>query len=196
MSTTALSDLAPANVRGRETISYSKTRIEEQTSSCTEEKEKHLQKMHRGWMWICGIVLFFFAIMVFFWLVLFSIRPYWVTSNGSFQLNKVFWYSVLIAIILVIVGLIVHYYSYRGELRYEGHTHNYAVGHGWGWFGALVLWFIIFVAFFWLVLYSLHPSWVMANGVMDLNKVILYSIVISIILIIIIAIIKFATCRS
>lgn len=193
MSTSALPELMP---RGRETLTFTKSiRVDEQ-SACQDEKQKRMEKVHRGWMWLCGIVLFFFAIMVFFWLVLFSIKPNWVSTNGSFQISKVFWYSALIAVILVIVGLIIHYYCYKGELQYEGHTHNYAVGHGWGWLGAMILWFIIFVAFFWIALYSLHPGWVMANGSLDLNKVIFYSILMAVILIIIIAIIKFATCRS
>lgn len=60
-----------------------------------------------------------------------------------------------------------------------------------GWLGMLLLWFIIFTVLFWLIFYSLQPSWVLnADGTVNTGKVLLAAIVSAIILVIIIWLIK------
>lgn len=60
-----------------------------------------------------------------------------------------------------------------------------------GWLGMLLLWFIIFTVLFWLIFYSLQPSWVLnADGTVNTGKVLLAAIVAAIILVIIIWLIK------
>jgi hypothetical protein len=60
-----------------------------------------------------------------------------------------------------------------------------------GWLGMLLLWFIIFTVIFWLIYYSLNPSWVQnADGTINTAKVLLAAIVSAIILVIIIWLIK------
>lgn len=67
-------------------------------------------------------------------------------------------------------------------------------GMGWGGLGALVLWFIIFIVLFWLIFYSLKPSWVLQNGTnqVDTAKVLLSAVIAALILIVIIWLIKLA----
>ena len=57
-----------------------------------------------------------------------------------------------------------------------------------GWLGMLLLWFIIFTVLFWLIFYSLNPAFVQNENSGDVNtgKVLLASIVSSIILVIVI----------
>ena len=66
--------------------------------------------------------------------------------------------------------------------------------YGWGWLGALFLWFVILMVFFWLIFYSLKPSFVLQNdsNQVDTGKVLLASILSAIILIAIIWLIKYA----
>lgn len=60
-----------------------------------------------------------------------------------------------------------------------------------GWLGALLLWFIIFTVLFWLIFYSLRPSWVLnPDGSVNTGKVLLISIIAAIILVIIIWLIR------
>jgi len=60
-----------------------------------------------------------------------------------------------------------------------------------GWLGALILWFIIFVVLFWLIFYSVRPSWAInLDGSVNTSKLLLSAIVAAIILIIIIWLIK------
>lgn len=60
-----------------------------------------------------------------------------------------------------------------------------------GWLGLLLLWFIVFTVLFWLIYYSLNPA-AMQNedGTVNTGKVLLASIISSIILVIIIWLIK------
>ena len=62
----------------------------------------------------------------------------------------------------------------------------------WSWLGTLVLWFIVFTVLFWLIFYSLKPPFVLVTGSnkVDTAKVLLYSVISSLILIIVICIIK------
>lgn len=60
-----------------------------------------------------------------------------------------------------------------------------------GWLGMLLLWFIIFTVLFWLIFYSLKPSWAMnSDGSVNTGKVLLASIIAAIILVIVIWLIK------
>lgn len=68
----------------------------------------------------------------------------------------------------------------------------------WGWFGALVLWFIVFIVLFWLIFYSLKPSFVLQSGSnqVDTAKVLLAAVISALILIIIVWLIKIAVGRK
>lgn len=70
-------------------------------------------------------------------------------------------------------------------------------GYGWGWLGALILWFIIFTVLFWLIYYSLKPSFVLQNdsNQVDTAKVLLAAVISALILVIIIWLIKAAVTR-
>lgn len=62
---------------------------------------------------------------------------------------------------------------------------------GMNWLGVLLLWFIIFTVLFWLIYYSLQPSFVKnSDGSINTGKVLLAAIVSAIILVIIIWLIK------
>jgi hypothetical protein len=63
---------------------------------------------------------------------------------------------------------------------------------GWGWLAFLIVWFIVFTVIFWLIFYSLRPSWVLQPGTnnVDMGRVLLASVVAAIILILIIWLIK------
>lgn len=68
---------------------------------------------------------------------------------------------------------------------------------GWGWLGALILWFIVFTVLFWLIYYSLKPSFVLQSGTnqVDTAKVLLAAVISSLILVIVIWLIKVAVTR-
>lgn len=70
-------------------------------------------------------------------------------------------------------------------------------GYGWGWLGALILWFIIFTVLFWLIYYSLKPSFVLQtdSNQVDTAKVLLAAVISALILVIIIWLIKAAISR-
>ncbi len=64
-------------------------------------------------------------------------------------------------------------------------------GYSLGWLGMLLLWFIIFTVLFWLIFYSLKPSWALnSDGTVNTGKVLLAAIVSSIVLVIVIWLIK------
>jgi len=66
-----------------------------------------------------------------------------------------------------------------------------AENFGFGWLGILILWFIIFTVLFWLIFYSLNPSWAQnQDGTINTGKVLLAAIIAAIILVIIIWLIK------
>ena len=66
-----------------------------------------------------------------------------------------------------------------------------------GGLGLLLLWFIIFTVLFWLIFYSLQPSWVLnADGSINTGKVLLASVIAAIILVIIIWLIKSCITRA
>lgn len=71
-------------------------------------------------------------------------------------------------------------------------TTNSWYGYGWNLLGALILWFIIFTVLFWLIYFSLKPSFVMDDdsNEVDTGKVLLASVISSIILVILVWIIK------
>ena len=71
------------------------------------------------------------------------------------------------------------------------------MGYGWGWLGALILWFIIFTVLFWLIYYSLKPSFVLQtdSNQVDTAKVLLAAVISALILVIIIWLIKAAVSR-
>jgi outer membrane biosynthesis protein TonB len=70
-------------------------------------------------------------------------------------------------------------------------------GYGWGWLGALILWFIIFTVLFWLIFYSLKPSFVLQtdSNQVDTAKVLLAAVIAALILVIVIWLIKAAVSR-
>lgn len=72
-----------------------------------------------------------------------------------------------------------------------------STGYRWGWFGALVLWFIVFTILFWLIFYSLKPSFVLQtdSNQVDTSKVLLFSVLSALILVIIMWLIKLAINR-
>lgn len=69
--------------------------------------------------------------------------------------------------------------------------------YGWGWLGALILWFIIFTVLFWLIFYSLKPAFVLQadSNQVDTAKVLLAAVIAALILVIIIWLIKAAVNR-
>ena len=68
---------------------------------------------------------------------------------------------------------------------------------GWGWLGALILWFIIFTVLFWLIFYSLKPSFVLQtdSNQVDTAKVLLAAVIAALILVVVIWLIKVAINR-
>lgn len=72
------------------------------------------------------------------------------------------------------------------------------MGYGWGWLGALFLWFLIFLVVLWLVFYSLKPAFVLQTDStqVDTAKVLLASVIGAFILVIVIYLIKVAITRS
>jgi len=74
---------------------------------------------------------------------------------------------------------------------------GYDMGYGWGWLGALILWFIVFTVLFWLIFYSLKPAFVLQNdsNQVDTAKVLLAAVIAALILVIIIWLIKAAVAR-
>ena len=71
-----------------------------------------------------------------------------------------------------------------------------SLGMGWGWVGTLIMWFIIFTVLFWLIFYSLKPSFVLTNGVVDTGKVLLSAVIAALILVVIVWLIKAAISRK
>ena len=69
--------------------------------------------------------------------------------------------------------------------------------YGWGWLGVLILWFIIFTVLFWLIFYSLKPGFVLQSdsNQVDTAKVLLASVIASLILVILIWLIRWAVKR-
>lgn len=80
--------------------------------------------------------------------------------------------------------------------KLQQYTEN--ISKGWGWVGALILWFIIFTVLFWLIYYSLKPTFVLSNysNTVDTAKVLLSAVISSIILVIIIWLVKLAVTRK
>ena len=53
---------------------------------------------------------------------------------------------------------------------------GYGVG-SWGWLVAFIMVLFAFIVFFWILFYSLNPTWVQTNGSIDTAKVLLWAIV-------------------
>lgn len=70
-------------------------------------------------------------------------------------------------------------------------------GYTWSWLGALVLWFVIFTLLFWLIYYSLQPSFVLQSdsNQVDTAKVLLAAVISALILVLIVWLIKMAIAR-
>jgi cell division protein FtsX len=66
--------------------------------------------------------------------------------------------------------------------------------YSWSWLGMLIMWFIVLTVLFWLVYYSLKPSFVLQNdsNQIDTTKVLLAAIISSIILVFVVWLIKLA----
>jgi hypothetical protein len=71
------------------------------------------------------------------------------------------------------------------------HHHHYA----WGWLAQLIIWLVIFTVIWWLILYSLKPSFVLTNGLVDSAKVLLYSVIAASLTMLIVYLIKAAVYR-
>lgn len=74
-----------------------------------------------------------------------------------------------------------------------GHHHHH---HAWGWVGQLVIWLVIFTVLWWLILYSLKPSFVQTNGQVDTAKVLLYAVLAAAFTVLIVWLIKAAIARK
>ena len=74
---------------------------------------------------------------------------------------------------------------------------GYGMNYGWGWLGALILWFIIFTVLFWLIFYSLKPAFVLQrdSNQVDTSKVLLAAVIAALIMVVIIWLIKAAVSR-
>ncbi|MFK5970419.1 MAG: hypothetical protein QM487_09905, partial [Candidatus Marithrix sp.] len=72
------------------------------------------------------------------------------------------------------------------------------MGYKWGWLGALILWFIIFTVLFWLLLFSLKPTFVLKNYTkeVDTGKVLLSAVIAALILVIILWLVRLAVRRT
>lgn len=66
------------------------------------------------------------------------------------------------------------------------------LGYNWGWLASLILWFIIFVVLFWLIFYSLKPSFVLQtdSNQVDPAKVLIAAVIASLILVAVLWLIK------
>lgn len=71
---------------------------------------------------------------------------------------------------------------------------GYGIGT-WGWLVAFILVLFALTVFLWILLYSLNPSWVQSNGVIDTAKVLLWALIIAFIIDLVLAIIKFLYTR-
>lgn len=73
---------------------------------------------------------------------------------------------------------------------------GWSMSSGWGFLAILILFFIIFVVLFWLIFYSLKPSFVLnSQGQVDSAKVLLASVIAALILTIVLWLIKAAVGR-
>ena len=74
---------------------------------------------------------------------------------------------------------------------------SFNMGNGWGWLAALILWFIVFTVLFWLIFYSLKPSFVLQpdTNQVDTAKVLLAAVIAALLLVIIIWLIKAVVVR-
>ena len=72
------------------------------------------------------------------------------------------------------------------------------MNNGWNWIGAAFIAFIIFLVLFWLIFYSLKPTFVLDpnTGEVDTARVLLAAVIAAIILLIIVWLIKVAVSRS
>lgn len=68
------------------------------------------------------------------------------------------------------------------------------MGYSWGWLGSLIIWFVIFTVLFWLVYYSLKPSFVIQEGTSDVDtsKVLLAAVLSALIVVVLVWLIKIA----
>lgn len=57
------------------------------------------------WSWLAGLVLWFIAFVVIFWLIFYSLKPAFVLQSGTNQVDtaKVLLSAVIAAIILIII---------------------------------------------------------------------------------------------
>ncbi len=72
-----------------------------------------------------------------------------------------------------------------------------SIGYGWGRIATIVLWFIIITILFWLIFYSLKPTFVLENGSnqVDTSKVLLAAIIATIIVMVLIWVIELAIAK-
>ena len=80
-----------------------------------------------------------------------------------------------------------------GAVAMGGMAEHHREGQsGWGWLGAIILWFIVFTVLFWLIFYSLRPRFVLKNdsNEIDPGKVLLSAVIAAIIVVIVIFLIR------
>lgn len=68
------------------------------------------------------------------------------------------------------------------------------MGYTWGWLGSLIIWFIIFTVLFWLVYFSLKPSFVLQEGCSEVNtsKVLFAAVLSALVIVVVVWLVKLA----
>jgi len=84
------------------------------SSRAMKEREMRHHDMHHepcgwGWGWLGSLLLFFIALTVFVYLIIYSTQPGWVkdSSTGDVDLGKVLVASVIIAIVVIIIVWVI-----------------------------------------------------------------------------------------
>ena len=82
--------------------------------------------------------------------------------------------------------------EYSTSIDQCGKSTNQSKCYSWGWLGALILWFIIFIVLFWLIYYSLKPSFVLQtdSNQVDTAKVLAAAVITAVIIVFLIWLLK------
>lgn len=170
--------------------------IQDKTDECNTCELNNVDAGMYGWKWgwLGALILWFIIFTVLWWLIFFSLKPSFVLQKDSNQVDtsKVLLYSVIVALILVIFIWLIKFVVYGSNSIDAG-----IYGWKWGWLGTLILWFIIFTVLWWLIFFSLKPSFVLQkdSNQVDSSKVLLYSVIMAIILVIFVWSIKVVMAR-
>jgi hypothetical protein len=81
-----------------------------------------------------------------------------------------------------------------GPMCGPGPCNSSLVGYAWGWLGSLIIWFVIFTVLFWLMYYSLKPSFVLQEDLtqVDTAKVLVAAVLSSLVIVVIVWLLKMA----